>query len=115
MTPDSIRGNPGAAPCCRAAPGIALRAQPGLRVQAFFDRQDFMNALRSAPFLPVACLAQRRILSCCEIRTGFAAPVPVDAGEAASLLVAATAFVALGLVAVSSAYTAVDANQPSSA
>ena len=34
------------------------------------DRQVFMKALRSGPFLPVACLAQSRILSCCETLTG---------------------------------------------
>src|SRR6202040_1944328 len=36
------------------------------RAYAFLvDRQVFMNALRSAPFLPDACFAQSRILSCC--------------------------------------------------
>ena len=34
-----------------------------------------MNALRSGPFLPVACFAHNRILSCCEIFTGSAAAV----------------------------------------
>src|SRR2546426_10202965 len=48
---------------------------PGNVGQAFLDRQVFMNALRSGPFLPVACLAHSRILSCCESLTGAAAGV----------------------------------------
>src|SRR2546430_9358449 len=46
---------------------------PGNVDQAFLDRQVFMNAFRSGPFLPVACLAHSRILSCCEILAGVAA------------------------------------------
>src|SRR2546423_12651933 len=92
MTPDSIRENPGAAPCCRAAPGIALRAQPGLRVQAFLDRQVFMNALRSAPFLSVACLAHSRILSCCESLTCAAAVVVAVAAVGCNLAARGLAF-----------------------
>src|SRR5947207_12893311 len=47
-------------------PGFALRAHPAIQSYAFFfDRQPFMKALRSGPFLPVACFAHWRILSCC--------------------------------------------------
>jgi len=32
-----------------------------------------MNVLRSAPFLPVACLLHMRIRSCCDIAIGLTA------------------------------------------
>src|ERR1700682_1558607 len=50
------------------------------------DRQVFMNALRSAPFLPVACFAHSRILSCCETFTGAASVVAVCALTVGALL-----------------------------
>src|SRR5260370_520454 len=74
---------------------IALAGSPR-RYAFFFDRQPFMKALRSSPFLPVACLEHVRILSCCET-------LP-DAAGATTLIAAVWILAERGLTAdVSSA------------
>src|SRR6185369_7106220 len=59
--------------------------------QALRERQVFMNALRSAPFLPVACLLHSRILSCCESAVVFSGAATATCAGCAVLTGVATA------------------------